>query len=160
MNTIENAKNELKTKELTFVAMGVNSTWEEADYHTGLLLNKLREDKNSLSGTVAAAHRIGRADALLLCYGGIRELFAEIISIPATEALRASGIKVTYEELVDVILPDRAPEAAALEQKCLDIRSAFQAYEFFDQLLPREEAAGKVCPCQAEETAEAYSLCE
>ena len=44
MNTIENAKNELKTKELTFVAMGVNSTWEEADYHTGLLLNKLRED--------------------------------------------------------------------------------------------------------------------
>ena len=73
MNTIENAKNELKTKELTFVAMGVNSTWEEADYHTGLLLNKLREDKNSLSGTVAAAHRIGRADALLLCYGGIRE---------------------------------------------------------------------------------------
>ena len=60
MNTIENAKNELKTKELTFVAMGVNSTWEEADYHTGLLLNKLREDKNSLSGTVAAAHRIGR----------------------------------------------------------------------------------------------------
>ena len=80
MNTIENAKNELKTKELTFVAMGVNSTWEEADYHTGLLLNKLREDKNSLSGTVAAAHRIGRADALLLCYGGIRELFAEIIS--------------------------------------------------------------------------------
>ena len=155
MNTIENAKNELKTKELTFVAMGVNSTWEEADYHTGLLLNKLREDKNSLSGTVAAAHRIGRADALLLSYGGIRELFAEIISIPATEALRASGIKVTYEELVDVILPDRAPEAAALEQKCLDIRSAFQAYEFFDQLLPREEAAGKVCPCQAEETAEA-----
>ena len=120
-----------------------------------LLLNKLREDKNSLSGTVAAAHRIGRADALLLCYGGIRELFAEIISIPATEALRASGIKVTYEELVDVILPDRAPETAALEQKCLDIRSAFQAYEFFDQLLPREEAAGKVCPCQAEETAEA-----
>ncbi len=155
MNTIENAKNELKTKELTFVAMGVNSTWEEADYHTGLLLNKLREDKNSLSGTVAAAHRIGRADALLLCYGGIRELFAEIISIPATEALRASGIKVTYEELVDVILPDRAPRAAALEQKCLDIHSAFQAYEFFDQLLPREEAAGKVCPCQAEETAEA-----
>ena len=155
MNTIENAKNELRSKKLTFVAMGVNFTWEEANYHTGLLLNKLREDKNCLSGTVVASHRIGRADALLLSYGGVRELFAEIISIPATEALRASGIKVTYEELVDVILPDRAPRAAALEQKCLDIHSAFQAYEFFDQLLPREEAAGKVCPCQAEETAEA-----
>ena len=155
MNTIENAKNELKTKELTFVAMGVNSTWEEADYHTGLLLNKLREDKNSLSGTVVAAHRIGRADALLLSYGGVRELFAELITIPGIEALRYSGVKVIYEELVDVILPDRAPEAAALEQKCLDICSAFQAYEFFDQLLPREEAAGRVCPCQAEEAAEA-----
>lgn len=154
MNTIENAKNDLKTKELSFVAMGVNSTWEEADYHTGLLLNKLREDKNSLSGTVVAAHRIGRADALLLSYGGIRELFAELISIPAIEALRSSGVKINYEELVDVILPDRAPEAAALEQKCLDIHSAFQAYEFFDHLLPQEEAAGKVCPCAAEEAAE------
>ena len=151
MNTIENAKNDLKTNKLTFVAMGVNSVWEEADYHTGLLLNKLREDKNSLSGTVAAAHRIGRADALLLSYGGVRELFAEIISIPAIEALRSSGIKINYEQLVDVILPDRSPEAATLEQKCLDIRSAFQAYEFLDQLMPREEAAEKVCPAEVEE---------
>lgn len=136
MNTIDYAKKHMQEKELAFVVLKKEPVIEEKEYHPETILKCLRTNKHFFSGSFVSVHVLGRAGALLLAYGGIKEVYADIISIPAVECLRSCGIKVSFSELKDDLsdLPDT--DVAELEQKCLDIRSPFQAYELLDQLIP------------------------
>ncbi len=135
MITMDYAKTQLQTEELSFIALKNNTVIEERTDKPQMILKHLHEDKHCFSGALVAAHTLGRAAALLLIYGGAKEVFADTISIPAVECLRDNSVKVTYNTLADT-LPDTGDILTAeLEQKCLDIHSAFQAYELLSQLV-------------------------
>jgi len=141
MNTIEHAKEQMKENNLCFLALKSDSVIMEKEYRPGALLSHVQDNKHCLSGSVVAANAIGRAEALLLIYGGIKEIHANTITVPAVQAFRNRSIKVHYDNLVDAIPAERYPISAELEQKCLDIRSPFEAYGMLNEIF--SEAAAK-----------------
>lgn len=136
MITMDYAKEQLYDKELAFIALKNEDSYETKDYQLETVLHRLHEDKHRFSGAVVAARTIGQADALFLSYGGIKELYADTISVPAIECFREHGVHVTYGELVDLLPAAEGSNAAELEQKCLDIHSSFEGYELLCSLFP------------------------
>lgn len=129
MINIDYAKEQLYNKELAFIALKNEASYETKDYQLETVLKRLHEDKHRFSGATVAARSIGHADALFLSYGGIKELYADTISVPAIECFREHGVRVTYGELVDYLPAAEDSNSAELEQKCLDIHSSFEGYE-------------------------------
>ena len=128
MNTIENAKNELKTKELTFVAMGVNSTWEEADYHTGLLLNKLRGTLNvvAIKAPGFGDRRARILEDIAVVTGGkvVSKDFGMTLADVTVDALgTAKTVKVSKDATVIV---DGAGDKAAIDARVAQMRNELE----------------------------------
>lgn len=68
------------------------------------IIGPLEQDPAFFRGTYVADKVIGRAAALLLIKGGIRGLFAKLISTSAKEVLQQAGIPLHYEREVPRIL--------------------------------------------------------
>ena len=79
MNTIDYAKKQMQEKELSFLVLKNEPLLEETTYHPKVILNSLRENKHIFSGALVATRVLGRAGALLLAYGGVKEVYADII---------------------------------------------------------------------------------
>ncbi len=139
MNTLEYAKQQLNNHQsvLTVLKRDISYNTQEDPFHT--ILSKLQEDKDFFSGSIVASKLVGRASALLLLYGGAREVYAQAISIPAVECFRAHRIKLSYDLLLDRISMEENPVLADYEKRCLDISSPFQAYEMFTRLVQEEK---------------------
>lgn len=56
-----------------------------------------------LRGAVVADKVIGKAAAFLLVMGGVREVYAGVISVPAAAVLETAGILYSYEKKVQNI---------------------------------------------------------
>jgi len=140
MTNLEYAKNEFMTNELCFIAAKGEEAIIEKEYKAGALLAHVHNNKHCLSGAAVAANAIGRAEALLLVYGGIHEIYAKNITVPAVQVFRNRGIKVEYENLLDAIPADKYPISAELEKKCLDIRSPFEAFGMLEAIFSSADA--------------------
>jgi hypothetical protein len=134
MTNLEFAKNELLTNDLCFIAKKGDDVIIENEYKAGALLAHVHNDKHCLSGAAVAANAVGRAEALLLVYAGIHEIYAKNITIPAVQVFRNRGVKVTYENLLDEVPAEKYPISAELEKKCLDIRSPFEAFGMLETI--------------------------
>ena len=60
------------------------------------LYRLLKEEPEFLAGASMADKVIGKAAAALLALGGVREVFALVISLPARELLERAGIATGY----------------------------------------------------------------
>lgn len=78
---------------------------------------------------------IGRGAALLLLKGGIREVFAYVISEPALALLSANGVKVTYVTLQKNIINRTGDGICPVEQLTQDITSPDEAYQKIKEFL-------------------------
>lgn len=63
----------------------------------------LDHDPEMLHGAVIADKVIGKAAAAMVVVGGVKELYAEVLSKKATPFLEEAGIAYTYGTLVDTI---------------------------------------------------------
>ena len=68
------------------------------------LLTLLTEEPERLKDAVVADKMVGRAAAVLMTAGGVREVYTNLISTPALEMLREAGIPVSFDEEVPQIL--------------------------------------------------------
>lgn len=75
----------------------------------------------ALDGFAAADKVVGRAAALLFALVGIREVYAEILSEPAADALRESGIAFTYGALVPGIINREGTGPCPMERAVMEI---------------------------------------
>ena len=73
------------------------------------------------SGFSAADKVIGRATAYLYVLLGVREVYAQIISEPAAEVLRAKGIHVQYGTLVPNIINRKGDGICPFEAAVMEI---------------------------------------
>lgn len=92
------------------------------------LLNWLEEPDFFRDATVAD-RIIGRAAALLLTYGGIRELYAQVISEHAARALEEHHIPFSYGKKVPYIINRTNTGMCPMEQKVLQISDPADAYQ-------------------------------
>ncbi|MBQ8893063.1 MAG: DUF1893 domain-containing protein [Clostridia bacterium] len=68
------------------------------------IIQPMEQDPDFFRETFVADKVIGRAAALLLIKGGIRGLYAKVISTSAVEVLKDTGIELHFEQEVPRIL--------------------------------------------------------
>ena len=80
------------------------------------LFRLVRAHEGELKGAAVADKIIGRAAACLLCYAGVSEVFAFLMSETALELLSEYGIKASYAELTSAILNRSETDLCPMEK--------------------------------------------
>lgn len=105
------------------------------------LIGWLGEDKCSLKGAATADRVVGKAAALLMLYGKVSEVYAQLISDSAAASLEQAGVPFTYGKKVPYIMNRDKTGMCPMEQRCLNIDSPKEAYEALSNMVggPRHD---------------------
>lgn len=95
------------------------------------VLSWLAQDAGLLKGACAADRVVGKAAALLMIYGGVSEIYAQVMSGPAAEFLRKNGVAFSFGKQVPYILNDDGTDLCPMEKRCAGVDSPAEAYEMF-----------------------------
>jgi len=98
----------------------------EAYYGRGVadLYRLLTEEPEVLREAAVADKVVGKGAAALMISGGVREVYAEVISRPALALLREAGVRVEYARCVPHIINRRGDGPCPVEALCRDCRTA------------------------------------
>jgi len=83
------------------------------------LYRLLQEDPGFLHGASVADKVVGKAAASLMVLAKIKEAYAEVVSQPALDLLRSSGISVIYAKVVPCIINRAGTGLCPLETRCM-----------------------------------------
>ena len=92
------------------------------------LMGLLADDSDFLRGSSVVDRVVGRAAALLMLHGGVRELHAVLISVPAIAALESHGMPFTYDEKTPCIRNRTKDGNCPMESACLDTDDPAEAH--------------------------------
>lgn len=84
----------------------------------------LKGEPGFLHGASIADKVIGKGAAALMILGGIKEIYADVISQPALSLLHDNGIKVSYDKAVDHIINRLGTGWCPVETLCNDVKTA------------------------------------
>lgn len=93
------------------------------------LIKLLKEDKLQLQDSIIADKVIGKAAALLMIYGNVKEVYTPIISSPAIKIFNINNVKIYYDKEVDRIINRKGDGLCPMETLCLDIDNPEEAFE-------------------------------
>lgn len=88
------------------------------------LYSLLGEDAAFLKGAEVADKVIGKAAAALVVLGGVKELYAEVISLSALMLIRDAGIEVDFSVVVPYIRNRNGDDWCPLEMLCYKEKKA------------------------------------
>lgn len=102
-------------------------------YYEGRGISPLMKylEKSDFKGAYVADKRIGKASALLLTYGNVKEVYTPVISKPAIEVFKKHNIKFSALKIVDNILNRNLTDLCPMEKKVQNIDDPKKAYELF-----------------------------
>lgn len=92
------------------------------------LLNILSKNSEYLIDSSIADRVIGRAAALLICFGNISRVFTPVMSESALAALQKEKIEVHFDRKVDFIKNRAGNGICPMEKECLDIDEPQEAF--------------------------------
>jgi len=87
--------------------------------------------KKGLKNAVAVDKVIGKAAALLMVYGKVKQVHTNIIAKDAIKVFEKYKVKYSYNEIVDHIQNMTKDGLCPMEQKVLNIDSPKKAYKIF-----------------------------
>lgn len=128
MNFLDKAKRRLLNSNHTFVCINEDTVFTSEKQGIAPIMELLHKDENLLKGAYIADRVIGKAAALLLIKGEIKELYADIISEHAMLVLENSKIIVSYGKLVPYIENRKKDGMCPMEETVLNIESPEEAY--------------------------------
>lgn len=82
------------------------------------LLRLLRKEPEVLRGASVADKVVGKGAAALMAMGGVRAVYALVMSRKALELLDREGVEVGYETLVDNIINRAGTDVCPVEKLC------------------------------------------
>lgn len=88
------------------------------------LLRLLREEPEALRRASVADKVVGKGAAALMAMGGVREVYALVMSRKALELLDREGVKIGYETLVDNIINRAGTDICPVEKLCAPCATA------------------------------------
>lgn len=109
---------------LAVVRDGAVSTFEERGVKSLLFLH----GEDALGGASVADRIVGRAAALLMALGGVREVYAEVLSRGGEEVLKRFDIVYEYGALTDMIINRQGTGQCPMECAVEGIESPEEAY--------------------------------
>jgi len=88
-------------------------------------------EKKGLKNAIAVDKVIGKAAALLMVYGKVKQVHTNIIAKDAISVFKKYKIKYSYHEVVDYIQNVKKDGLCPMEQKVLNVDSPKKAYKIF-----------------------------
>lgn len=107
------------------------------------LLRLLREPSRPLDGAFVADKVVGKGAAALMVLGGVRELFAEVVSRPALELLRDAGVPAAHAQVVPHIINRAGTGVCPVETLCADCRTAAGCLPLIERFVAETEKPEK-----------------
>ena len=83
----------------------------------------LKEEADFLNGAVMADKVIGKAAAALMSLGGVKEVFAGVISRPALSLFQSHGIEPEYKIETEYIINRTRTGWCPLESRCKNLET-------------------------------------
>ena len=93
------------------------------------LLYLLENEKGFLDGASVADKVIGKAAALLMVLGGIKEVHTGVISEPAAEVFEKHNITFFFDMKVERIINRKGDGLCPMETLCIDVEEPAEAFE-------------------------------
>ncbi|MCL2026094.1 MAG: DUF1893 domain-containing protein [Leptospirales bacterium] len=126
MKDIEKAKQGL-INETSFSLVNGDNVFTSKEPGVKPVLQLLESNKSLLVNASIADRVIGRAAALLMVLGGVKEVYGKVMSKPGYEALKQHGIGIDFDELVPNISNKTKTGLCPIEQSCLGIDDPSEA---------------------------------
>ena len=125
---LERAKSLLKSTDSTIAVVSVDDVYTSQERGVKPLLHLLTEKKGFLKGASVADKVIGKAAALLMVLGEIKEVHTLIISEPAIKVFEKYNIPCFYDKKVDRIVNRTGDGLCPMETLCLDVDEPVEAF--------------------------------
>ncbi len=99
------------------------------------LLRVIEDKKEKIEGGSLADKIIGRAAAMLIVYGGIREVYTPLLSNSASPILEEAGINCQFEKSVPAILNEDKTQICPMEKLSQRFTSPCELFEALKERL-------------------------
>ena len=130
----EKAKALLHKENYSIVIMN-GDTYTSTKKGIAPLMDILADNPSFLKIATVADKVIGRAAALLMIYGGVKEVYSDVISTHALDIFKANNILVEYGECVPYIINRTKDGMCPMENAVLDVTEPQKAYEILKNKL-------------------------
>lgn len=134
-NDLDNAKQLLAAGSHACVAVNAQKNAAADGHGIKPLLQLLREQADLLCGAAVADRVIGKAAALLLAYGGVHRLWADLLSEEAIPVLTHYGIAFDCGLRTPCIQNRDGTAPCPMELRARELQTPQQAWEVFNGLL-------------------------
>ncbi len=129
INNIFDLKNILLKENHTIVIYKNDASVHTSnDRGVAPLMKLLKEDKTQLQDTMIADKVIGKAAALLMAYGKVKEVYTPTISAPALQVFKNYNIDIHYDKEVERIINRKGDGLCPMETLCLNIETPEEAF--------------------------------
>lgn len=128
MTSLERAKLLLITTKSTIAVVSNGEVFTSQERGVKPLLFLLKEKKGFLKGASVADKVIGKAAALLMALGEIKEVHTLIISEPAIKVFEKHNIPCFYDKKVTRIVNRAGDGLCPMESLCLDVDDPQEAF--------------------------------
>lgn len=127
--SLEQAKSLLTSTDSTLAVVSVDDFFTSKERGVKPLMHLLKEKKGFLKGASVADKVIGKAAALLMALGEIKEVHTLIISEPAIKVFEKYNIPCFYDKKVDRIVNRTGDGLCPMETLCLDVEEPKEAFQ-------------------------------
>ncbi len=129
MLPLDQAKLSLLSSVSTIAVVSNGEVFTSQERGVKPLLHLLTEKKGFLKGASVADKVIGKAAALLMVLGEIKEVHTLIISEPAIKVFEKYNIACFYDKKVDRIVNRTGDGLCPMETLCLDVDEPKEAFQ-------------------------------
>lgn len=126
--SLEKAKSILLSSASTIAVISNGEVFTSQERGVKPLLFLLKEKKEFLKGASVADKVIGKAAALLMALGEIKEVHTLIISEPAIKVFEKHNIPCFYDKKVTRIVNRTGDGLCPMETLCLDVEEPKEAF--------------------------------
>ena len=127
--SLEKAKSILLSSASTIAVVSDGEVFTSQERGVKPLLFLLKEKKEFLKGASVADRVIGKAAALLMVLGEIKEVHTLIISEPAIKIFEKYNIPCFYDKKVTRIVNRTGDGLCPMETLCLDVENPQEAFD-------------------------------
>ena len=135
MARMDRVKRRLMAEGLTCVVAGPAGEYTSTDRGIKPVLRWLEDCPRILKDASVADKVVGKAAALLFAEGGVREVWARLVSRPALEVFEAFEIPCTYQDKVERIKNRAGDGLCPMETRVMDVNDPAEAFRMFQELL-------------------------
>lgn len=136
--SLNTAKALLKTENFTLVVIfSDKGVFTSSDRGVKPLLHLLENEKDFLKGASVADKVVGKAAALLMVLGGVKEVHTGIISEPAVEVFEKHNITFFFDKKVERIINRKGDGLCPMETLCIDVEEPSEAFEKIKEWLKK-----------------------